>query len=116
MSATSPATGGGALTAIGGAPGGAGTPAGWQLVLRYDNDVLDVFTQSASHRLHAVFIEAVEVSPHPGPSGWQFVVRATAQGIAVPTSFDAEQTANVHAIIAAVAASRARLIGAARHG
>lgn len=99
------------LTAIGGVPDGAGTPAGWHLVLRYANDVLDVFTQNDSHRFHAVFIDKIEVSPHPSPSGWQFVVQASGQGRMVPTSFNAEQTANVHVIIAAVKESRRRLLG-----
>ncbi|UDF13987.1 hypothetical protein LH407_03785 [Antiquaquibacter oligotrophicus] len=97
------------IRAIGGAPGGAGTAAGWFVVAQFSDGVLDVFTQSSSHRFHAAFISRVEVAEHPSPCGQQLLVQAEAQGCMIPTRFSEDQRAEVDAIADAVRQYRATL-------
>lgn len=97
------------ILAIGGAPGGIGTPAGWFVAMQYQHGILDVFTQAASHRFHAAFIERIEVNEHPGPSGQQLIVQAGAQGCMVPTRFSDTEHQHVLAIAQAVREVRGQL-------
>jgi len=92
------------LQAHGGRRGGAGTPTGEQVVVRFADGVLDVFTETASLRYHAALIDRIELAPSPAPTGEQLIVTAARHGSAIPVRFEGAERAALERLIAAVRA------------
>jgi hypothetical protein len=70
----------GPIEATGGRLGGAGTPSGQMVVVRFEDGVLDVFTETDSVRFHARLVDTIELreSPAPGGERWSCKRPATA--------------------------------------
>ena len=94
-----------ALEAHGGKRGGAGRRTGEQVVVRFADGVLDIFTEANSIRYHAALIDAIELAPSPAPTGEQLRVAAARHGCAIPVRFEGAQREAMERIIAAVRGS-----------
>jgi hypothetical protein len=95
----------GAIEAVGGALGGAGTPSGQLVVVRYEDGVVEVFTETDSSRFHARLIGTMELRESPAPGGESLVIEAARQGAMIPVRFAGEERAALERIIAAVRAA-----------
>ena len=96
----------GSLIARGGQLGGAGTPTGGRVVVRYEDGVVEVFDETNSLRYHAELIDAIELKPSQAPTGENLHISATRHGCSIPVRFEGAERAALERIIAAVRAAR----------
>jgi hypothetical protein len=94
----------GAIEAVGGALGGAGAPSGQLVVVRYEDGVVEVFTETGSSRFHARLIGTIELREGPAPGGGSLVIEAARQGTTIPVRFEGAEREALERIIAAVRA------------
>ena len=94
----------GAIEATGGRLGGAAAPSGQMVVVRFEDGVLDVFTETDSARFHARLIGTIELRESPAPSGEALVVEAARHGVMIPVQFEGAERDALLRIIDAVRA------------
>lgn len=94
----------GAIEATGGRLGGAGTPSGQLVVVRYEDGVLDVFTETDSARFHARMIGTIDLRESPAPGGEALVVEAARHGVMIPVKFEGAERESLLRIVDAVRA------------
>jgi hypothetical protein len=94
------------LQARGGQLGGAGTPTGERVIVRFDGTSLDVFHETGSLRYHPELVDKIALEPSPAPTGEALVVAAARQGCQIPVRFEGAERQAVERIIAAVLAIR----------
>lgn len=96
--------GSGAIEATGGRRGGAAGPTGQMVVVRFEDGVLDVFTETDSVRFHARMIDAIELRESPALTGEALVIEAARHGAQIPVRFEGAEREALQRIIAAVRA------------
>jgi len=93
-----------AIEAKGGRLGGAAGATGQMVIVRFEDGVLDVFTETDSVRYHARMIETIELQTSPAPSGESLVIQAARHGAMIPVRFEGAEREALERIIAAVRA------------
>jgi hypothetical protein len=94
------------LQARGGELGGAGTPTGERVVVRFDGSAVDVFHETGSLRFHPELIDKIALQESPAPTGEALVVTAARHGCQIPVRFESSERQALERIIAAVRAVR----------
>ena len=97
--------GSGAIEATGGRLGGAASSSGQMVVLRFEDGVLDVFTETESVRYHARMIGTIELRESPAPTGESLVIEADRHGAMIPVRFEGAEREALERIIDAVRAA-----------
>jgi hypothetical protein len=93
-----------AIEATGGRLGGAAGPSGQMVVVRFEDGVLDVFTETDSVRFHARMIGTIELRESPAPTGESLAIEAARHGALIPVRFEAAEREALERIIDAVRA------------
>jgi hypothetical protein len=94
------------IEARGGQLGGAGTPTGERVIVRFDGSALDVFHETGTQRFHAAMIDKIALEPSVAPTGESLTVSATRTGCQIPVKFEGSERATLERIISAVRAAR----------
>jgi hypothetical protein len=92
------------LEARGGQLGGAGTPTGERVIVRFDGAGLDVFHETGTERYHAAMVDKIALEPSEAPTGEVLQVSAARFGCRIPVRFEGAERERLERIIAAVGA------------
>jgi hypothetical protein len=90
------------LQARGGQLGGAGTPTGERVIVRFDGTSLDVFHETGSLRYHPELVEKIALEASEAPTGEVLVVASARHGCRIPVRFEGAERGALDQIIAAV--------------